>query len=341
MRHKQRGLSLVELMISVTLGLLLSAAVTQVLLASRASDNVQDSLSQIQESARFAMRYMGREIRMAGFIGCQTLNNINVNSIALPVAEVDFGSATALTADNNVAAGNAFGAVAGSDILHIKRASDEFIRISGAIVPSSDHIQVENNSAGLVNGDFVLVSDCDSADVFRITSTPTAAGNGVATLAHAAGASNSAGSLSKIYSADAEVFALEEIHFFVRDSGRDSAKGDAINSLYVRQRLVGSGGAMSAAIELLEGVEDMQLQLGVDTDGDQSVDQYLTANAVADWTTVLSVKITLQLYGSNSSAVGGGNPQSFTSASGEEVTVDDGRIRRVFNNVFAIRNKLP
>ncbi len=339
--RKQQGLSLVELMISVTLGLLLSLAVSQVMLGSRTSDNIQDALSQIQENARFAMHYMGKEIRMAGFVGCPAIDSVDVNTIALPEADGTLDGTTLLNIDNNVEGGNAYDAIAGSDILHIKRASDEFIRITGAFAPNSANIQVEDNSLGLEQGDFVVVSDCQNTDVFRVTNIPAEPGEGTATLVHGAGAMNSSSSLSTIYGGDSELFALEEMHFFVRDSGRKSAKGDAIYSLFVQQRTAGSGGAMGAVTELLEGVEDMQFQLGVDNDEDQSVDEYVTADAVVDWATVLSIKITLQLYGSNSSAVSGDTTQTFTNAVGQESKVTDGRMRRVFTNVFAIRNKLP
>ena len=72
MKSRQQGLSLVELMIAITLGLVLSAAVIQVFMASRSSYRVQESLSLIQESARFAMDYIGREVRMAGYMGCNS-----------------------------------------------------------------------------------------------------------------------------------------------------------------------------------------------------------------------------------------------------------------------------
>ena len=48
-----------ELMIAITLGLFLSAAVIQVFLATNSSSKVQDSLAQVQENARFAMRFLG------------------------------------------------------------------------------------------------------------------------------------------------------------------------------------------------------------------------------------------------------------------------------------------
>jgi len=64
---KQRGLSLVELMISVTLGLVILAGVATVFLTSRQSYRVQESTTIMQDNARFAMETIGRALRDAGF----------------------------------------------------------------------------------------------------------------------------------------------------------------------------------------------------------------------------------------------------------------------------------
>ena len=56
--NAQRGFGLIELMIAITLGLILSTAIIQVFLASRTSYQLQESLSMIQENARFGMHFM-------------------------------------------------------------------------------------------------------------------------------------------------------------------------------------------------------------------------------------------------------------------------------------------
>lgn len=64
---KQRGLSLVELMIAVTLGLVILAGVAAVFVSSRQSYRVQESTTILQDNARFAMETIGRALRDAGF----------------------------------------------------------------------------------------------------------------------------------------------------------------------------------------------------------------------------------------------------------------------------------
>lgn len=65
--RNQRGLSLVELMIAVTLGLVILAGVATVFVTSRQSYRVQESTTIMQDNARFAMETIGRALRDAGF----------------------------------------------------------------------------------------------------------------------------------------------------------------------------------------------------------------------------------------------------------------------------------
>ncbi len=340
MKSRQQGLSLVELMIAITLGLVLSAAVIQVFLASRSSYRVQESLSLIQESARFAMDYIGREVRMAGYMGCNSTGGITPNVIAKPPADAEF---QAVEGVDNVASGNALGALPGTDVLNIRRSSSQAIRLTGNLTPNNANVQVEDNSLGFIQGDFVLISDCASADIFRITNSPKESGKGQTTLTHASN-SNTSNKLSKIYGADAEVFGFVASTFFVRDTGRTTGGGNAVTSLYFRDRPIASGGVTSAATELVEGVENLQLAYGIDDDGDRSVDRYAGAASVTDWEEVLSVRVELTMVAMDEGVVGttgSDNAQTVYDSAGNLINNADGRMRQVFTSVFALRNRLP
>jgi len=64
---KETGFSLVELMIAMALGLFLIGGVTGVFLSSSKTYRLQDSMSRIQESGRFASNYLAASIREAGY----------------------------------------------------------------------------------------------------------------------------------------------------------------------------------------------------------------------------------------------------------------------------------
>lgn len=63
----QRGFTLVEILVSLVIGLFLTAGLIQLLLGNRQTYRVLDNLSELQENGRFAMDMLSRHIRMAGF----------------------------------------------------------------------------------------------------------------------------------------------------------------------------------------------------------------------------------------------------------------------------------
>jgi type IV pilus assembly protein PilW len=62
-----RGFTLIELMIAVTIGLLLTLVVANLFLSSRATYQTTDELSRLQENVRFAYQVLTRSVHIAGF----------------------------------------------------------------------------------------------------------------------------------------------------------------------------------------------------------------------------------------------------------------------------------
>ena len=63
----QHGVGLVELLVAMAIGLLLTAGIIQIFSGSRQTYRVQEDLSHIQENGRFALIQLGNIVRMAGF----------------------------------------------------------------------------------------------------------------------------------------------------------------------------------------------------------------------------------------------------------------------------------
>lgn len=70
MSHYQRGLSLIELMVSLALGLIITLGVTNIFLSARATYSAQNSSAAMQEDARYLLSRLSQEIRMVGMYGC-------------------------------------------------------------------------------------------------------------------------------------------------------------------------------------------------------------------------------------------------------------------------------
>lgn len=69
MHTNQRGMTLVEVMIAMTLGLLVTLAVTSLFLSQQDSYRQNEAASRMQENARFALELITQDLRHAGFFG--------------------------------------------------------------------------------------------------------------------------------------------------------------------------------------------------------------------------------------------------------------------------------
>lgn len=87
MRHNKRGFTMIELTVSLALGVVVSLAATQLFLTNQVNLNYQRAMSDVQVSGRYAMDLMASEIRMAG------LQNEALDQYAgLPFSTAELGS---------------------------------------------------------------------------------------------------------------------------------------------------------------------------------------------------------------------------------------------------------
>lgn len=89
--QSQRGLTLVELMVAMTIGLILMLGATGVLITNQRAFTATESLSQIQENSRIAIDMIARDIREAGGHPCLTMNlndHTGGNATAVAIANI-------------------------------------------------------------------------------------------------------------------------------------------------------------------------------------------------------------------------------------------------------------
>ena len=63
----QKGLSLIETMVAITISLILLAGVAQIYLSSKQSFRIQNELATFQENQRIVLEILSKDIRKAGF----------------------------------------------------------------------------------------------------------------------------------------------------------------------------------------------------------------------------------------------------------------------------------
>lgn len=339
--RRQRGFSLVELMVALVLGLVLITGVIQIYLSTKTGYNLQTGMAQAQENGRYAVDFLTRDLRMTGDPGGCGGNlaagfTVNVLADAAPsdgVADFVIDADTVLRGHEEGAgftppaavpfwpdAANARDAIT---IIRADAGSEQ--PLNADMTGVSADIVVDGGD--FAAGDVALIADCEQADVFVITGT---AGTAPLTLSHAA-TSNTSGNLSRAYqlSDSAAVSrAIERIYYIGQNP-------DGGPSLY----RTGNEGTF----ELVPGVENLQLQFGQDTNNDGNVDSFADADAVTNWSRVMAVQVdvlTRTPEGVSPTAADyafreDGNVTTTTPPTG------DSRLRRWYAGTVALRNLTP
>jgi len=341
-RHRQQGLSLVELMVAMVISLILLAGIIQIYIANSQTNRVQEANARVQENGRFAVQFLARDVRGAGYSGCVPTELLQVDIRASDGSEDDVPSSEdSLEGFDGLDSANPWNAVAGTDAVSLTGAMNANAKLAGNMTSDNANIQVTGNPNNWSAGDLLFIADCENGDLFEATNVSNAGGGAVGiSIAHSA-AGNVDPKLSKVYGQDARVLEFQEIVYFVRDTGRDAPDGSPIRALY---REIDGGPPQ----ELIEGVADLQVVYGQDTDDSGDIDRYVTAGGLAgtDWGQVLAVRMELLLESTEANVLD--DPQEYFLG-GEVIgddapetgLIDDRRLRRVFTTTAVIRNRTP
>lgn len=327
-RQSQQGFSLVELMIAITIGFVVVAAVGYLYLGSRQTFRMSDSMSRMQENARLAIETLARDVRMAGYVGCGNLQTATVNTIANPPVPA-ISAANAITGlDSGASTANFLGTTItrpAGDTVSVMGAFGGGVGLVGNLAPANANVQINGNPFNFAVGDVLVVSDCTEADVFSPTSV---SGGGTITMAHAS--STNTGNRVGTYGSDGIVFKMEKYTYFI------GINPDLKRALY-RTSVV--KGVPEGTVELVENVWDMQITYGRDTNADGEVDSYGNATAVGtNWQQVLSARISLLLASPENNIVPSAQTYNFDGAA---VAAGDRRLYQVLTTTIAVRNRAP
>ncbi len=81
MKHKQAGLTIIELMLSLALSLFLILVAAQFFVANKMTYRTQQAQADIQERGRFATSWLAQQLRQAGYIGAVQVATADFNSV--------------------------------------------------------------------------------------------------------------------------------------------------------------------------------------------------------------------------------------------------------------------
>lgn len=249
--HKQYGMTLIELMVALAIGAFLMLGAITVFIQSRTTFRITESVARIQENARFAIDALEPDIRMAHFWGLTTVS-ASVGNRAAPTAANGPGTDTC---------GNNF-----------------TINLDQAVAGN-------NNSYGFAcAGTAPVEVNADTLVVRRVSEDIAALPLTANTLyiQSVRGTGNSQIFVGPAIPASFNP-AMSETHRLLVNGyyvSRSSSLGNNIPSLRV-QTLLATGAMQNQ--EIIAGVEDFQVQFGVDTDlpdtADRgSIDRWLNPN---------------------------------------------------------------
>lgn len=379
-RHSQCGLSLIELLIALVLGLAVLVGLSSVYVAVKQSFRFQETTGRLQEDAAFALDSIAKDLRMAGYAGCPGINKTIVAGVTTyypgsvlasgspdgingsnPLAQIEttnpevtqqpFTSLNFIRGFDTVPSGMfATGSVpstSGTDSLFFAGGSASAVSLSAAMAAANSSLTLATDTYGWRNApasnpvyDFI-VSNCSSSSIFKGKVT---VGGGVVSVDHSTAMGNSVDTFtsSTVFGTDTVVMPAEWSFYYVA-----TRTGASTPSLY---RVFFNGNTRLAAEEIVSNVESMQLHYGENTGLDASgaptlvADVWRTsAGAVTDWSRVVAVRVGLMMVSSEDNA----NPEvTLTTPKllGQTYTVPTGasanRLRKEFSTTVVLRNRV-
>lgn len=281
LRSRQRGLTLIEFMVSITIGLLMVAAIAA-LIASQSGNRAEvDRAGRMIENGRYAIRAMADDIQLAGYWG--ELNGVPTTAAltALPdpcsLALADIEAATQLHIQGFDAP--ASGAVPscvkeqlpGTDILVIRHADPDTSALEtgglpdlGKLVEGQPYLQTGLNTAGTA---FASTMHLGADATTNATNFPLKRKDKVTT--------------ATVRRVLVHIYYVSKCSVQVSGSCTAGDNGNPIPTLKMIELAAESGAAAwSDPVTIAEGIDTLQIDYGLDTDSDGAPDSDVDGSAL-------------------------------------------------------------
>lgn len=351
-RRRQSGLSLIELMIALVLGLIVVGAASAVFLSNRRVYGTSETVNRMQESSRVAFELMSRDVREAGGNPCSSSSTV-VNQLATASDAWWQAFAQGIRGYNGATAtpGTAFGSAAanrvnGTDAVDLHLANTGDYRVTAHTNPSAE-LDL-NTNAGVTEGEILMVCNMDFALIFQATGLSSTnkvqhnGGGGSATPGNTCAAFKfdptgnctvnrycmlvpagvpAAAECDLKSDTPARMARVVSVRWYIGNNGRGST------SLYRATLTSKDADAIpdptEPPVEIAEGVTDMNITYLSNGGG-----VYQAPAAVANWRNVVAARVSLTFSG-----VEGG------LAAGDIRGTDGNVLTRTVVNTVALRNR--
>ncbi len=324
--NRQSGFSLVELMVSMAIGLVILLAIISMLVTSSRTQKELQSSSDIEENGSYSINTLYEELRHTGYFGhyfqstpttpatlpdpCAIDATSLLSAIALPIQGYRATSKTSRPDISSTSCQTSYLPNAnlqpGSDIIVMRRADTAVL--SGTPVTNEVYLQANVTTAAIQFGS-------STANV-----PSTTADGGVVSINKRNGATVSAADTRKLH---VTLFFVAPCSVGSGTNGICTSSDDTIPTLKRLDLTAASGATAMVITPVAEGVEFMKVLYGIDTDtatnsqtgmvGSGVPSTYSNAPTLSQWTSVMSVQAWL-LVRTLSQSAGQSDNKSYTLA---------------------------
>lgn len=309
LRATENGRTIVEVMISLSIGLVIVAALSTMFMANRQTFRSSDDMGRLDAEGHLALNILAFHVRMAGYgtLLSTTESYVNETNDGVTTANV---SLPALYTNNSNENGVSVNAIRGC---------------AGGFMDSSAEVSTIACAPGTASDAFLVryVVDANTANV-NAAGVPTDCLGAALVLNPATTGSGRRAPSGPFY--------LVENRFFVR-------MNNGVPELYCQ----GNGGTpagsalTNAAQPIAENVEQMKITYGVSSKNSQVADTFLPAERVTNWESVISARICLLIRSANDGITQ--KAQEYRDCSNTNVTATDRRMRNTFISTVSIRSR--
>ncbi len=274
-------MSLIELMISLALGIILVSFSVPTFIGSLEIYNTSKAVARTDTGARFALSILSKNIRNAGFRGCDS----GAVSVTNKTGDAQYAFTSRIFGQENVTSSQTISDTVTTRTLTLKNTSDTItlasLNSSNAFLSTSNTAssnQITLNNAGDFNAnDIVFLGDCESAVMLKISSLT---GNTI-TLNSTPDIKFTAGTY--IYKHELTTYFISPSQLYVNNAGQTP------NALW---RKINTNDSE----ELIVGIEDLQLSYRIESETVAlgTLNQIVTATSVSDSQTVNMIRFEIK-----------------------------------------------
>jgi type IV pilus assembly protein PilW len=324
----QRGLTLIELMLGVTLGFLVSGIVLSLYINTSRSLAQNERYAWMQENARFALKALSEDLTMADFWGRMIATDVIGTNVTSPTGDcgvdIDIFNGNTATLVNNY---------------HVSPASTQFTpcaALTTDLRPNTDLLALKRVEGSSTASTFIDAADIDGdSDTTEIlTLGASDLSNGVVYLRSTGSAGtfiDDASPSNPPGTGQSDWRYMPRI-YFVRNYYETA--GDQIPALC---RLAISGAGLTTTECIAEGIEDFHIQFGIDTDKNTVANIYTSTPTLGEMENAVSARVYLLARSINADRHFTNNTQ-YVLGDAIVPAANDGFYRRVYSTTISLRN---